>query len=453
MRSSTPESESNNEPAKLLVVSSHLYEQDVRWLLNAQAHVDWSSGPHIRTLFRPDRLRRFATENAREISRIAPQDAGTRILIVGKVEIKEKFDSPEETRCINVYPDLASFEKALPSIMRQSSSDWKTYIINRIAGWNHSTVDANHVELWLDQFRRFGVTWIGEYLLRSLDFWSAEKIRNALGLNRESLKVLAAVCLKRGIPGKSGDFMSNLVRKQIATFNSNVEMEDLAECLERQVLGPLLFIEDTLLTGTEMTNYLSGLLGLPTKPNRPWSVNRLTDPQLLRSAEIEFRFPIGTSLGKLRLMKFLEENAFERATVAVSDAGFNEVLTASGEQALTDGTFFEQGISNCPRDPDSHIDRPALMGPWRLIKKKTAAQDFCEHVGTQLFTQYLQRRGHTWPAMKIQRCALGMCGLGLAMASCHSVPKASLPVFWMDGKVTHDNSTLEWVPLFENGAF
>lgn len=41
-----------------------------------------------------------------------------------------------------------------------------------------------------------------------------------------------------------------------------------------------------------------------------------------------------------------------------------------------------------------------------------------------------------------------MYGLGMALAFGHSVPKASLPLFWMDGDVTIGANSLKWQPLF-----
>jgi len=84
-------------------------------------------------------------------------------------------------------------------------------------------------------------------------------------------------------------------------------------------------------------------------------------------------------------------------------------------------------------------------------------QSFCESVGRQLFQKYLHDQERTagwnlarWPADKVAMCAIGMHGLGMTHAFGHSVPKATLPLFWARGPVTHGSHTIVWQPLFVN---
>jgi hypothetical protein len=152
-----------------------------------------------------------------------------------------------------------------------------------------------------------GVPWIGEHLLRTLDFWSPDRLKTSLGMTASSLKGFDCICVKRNEPGKSGDFLSNVLRKHARSIGSSMPIEDFANVLEGTDLKNkrILFTEDSLLTGTEMTNYFSGLLCLSHKTGRPWSVSRISSPERLSECEIELRFGVITSLGGDRLGKFL----------------------------------------------------------------------------------------------------------------------------------------------------
>jgi hypothetical protein len=81
--------------------------------------------------------------------------------------------------------------------------------------------------------------------------------------------------------------------------------------------------------------------------------------------------------------------------------------------------------------------------------------EFCKAVGLQLFRNYVQQmcdtKGWTmWPAEKLAHAAMGMHGLALAHAFSHSIPKASLPLFWATGEVKLNGKTVNWRPLLPN---
>jgi hypothetical protein len=139
--------------------------------------------------------------------------------------------------------------------------------------------------------------------------------------------------------------------------------------------------------------------------------------------------------------------------VHCSAEGFNEVLTTPGQAALSTNSFFDPSISNCPVDPDINIDRVAFRGPWQHERMRLQTEKFCKEIGVQLFRLYLSAKGWPWPEPKIEACSCGMYGLGLNLSFGHSIPKASLPLLWASGPVRYDRSTVDWVPLFENGAF
>ena len=88
---------------------------------------------------------------------------------------------------------------------------------------------------------------------------------------------------------------------------------------------------------------------------------------------------------------------------------------------------------------------------WKDGASLGRARVFSEQVGEQLWRSYIVKRKNfdpgSWPAERMRLCALGMEGLGLTFAFPHSVPKASLPLFWARGQVTFGGISLDWVPL------
>ena len=131
------------------------------------------------------------------------------------------------------------------------------------------------------------------------------------------------------------------------------------------------------------------------------------------------------------------------------------MLTAAGQVALDNSAFFEleKGVTNCPVDAKQHIKAQAFEGKWGSEEKRERASQFCASLGGQLFELYIQTMKWPWPQKKKAPCCLGMLGLGLEVGFAHSIPKASLPLFWMDGPVKWDGSRLDWMALFPNAAF
>ncbi len=433
--------------AKLLIVCFKGSEPEARWVLAKHAHKDLEAEGQIRIIARNDNFGRYRSENSQELNKCAPKAEAARIILLGKIEHQERLGEGHDLRSVNAFTDMRSFEHGLPAILRQSGLDWRTFITARLRAWIHSVIDEAHVEQWLGQFRRLGVAWIGEHLLRTLDFWTPERLKGAAGLNAECLRQFDCLCLKRQQAGKSADFLGNLFRKHVSAMDPKYPIADFVSMLEEPDTGNhyrrILFIEDSLLTGTEMTNFLSGLLGLQARPGRPWPVAKLQSLERISQRQIEFRFTVSTSLGIQRFKSFLAEHKLDNACVTHFPDGFIEVLTSAGQEALDRGVFYHSGISNCPAAPDAHLEKVAFRGVWKNESQRSRVEAFCRDVGRQLFTEYLRRKGYQWDQTKIAASSFGMHGLGLNLAFSHSVPKASLPLLWAEGKVE-----LARLPLF-----
>lgn len=442
-------------PARLLLVLCEHSEPEIRRVLGKHAHAGWEREGQIRLLTIRDNFRRFRSENSARIAKCAPKCGAARVVLLDRIEHSDRFGEGIDLRSANIFPDLGSFGRGIPAILRQIGLDWRTSITARLRAWHHSVIDDAHVDEWLDQFRRFGVPWIGEHLLRTLDFWDPERLVTALEINSQRLEQFDCICLKRQEAGKSADFLGSLLRKRVSVFAKDFPICDFVETFNVPVASNIpkrvLFIEDSLLTGTEMTSFFSGLLGLPTL-GRDWPVSPLKHPSFLLECKVEYQFPITTSLGQFRLRSFLETQGFQKAVLRFSDSGFIEVLTNPGQDALQAGGFFDPAIRNCPLEADQHLERVAFRGSWKKESQRIELEKFCRVVGTQLFAEYLRQKGWTWPQRKIAVSALGMHGLGLNLAFSHSVPKASLPLLWSSGTVVFDGSKIEWRPLFSNAA-
>lgn len=445
--------ESARDKAKLLIVCFRSSEGEARWQLAKHAHKDWEADGRIRIVSRNDNFGRYRAENSQELNKWALKSEAARVVLLGKIEHQEKFGEGRDLRSVNVFTDMRSFEHGLPAILRQSGLDWRTFITARLRAWIHSVIDEVRVEQWLDQFRRLGVPWIGEHLLRTLDFWAPERLKAALGLNEECLRQFDCLCLKRQQAGKSADFLGNLLRKHLNSLVPSCHILDFETVLNQPDEEPrrkILFIEDALLTGTEMTNFLSGLLGIQARPGRYWPVAKLHWPERLSNSQIEFRFPVSTSLGIQRFRNFLTEYKLTNARVFPCPNGFIEVLTSAGQEALDRGAFYDPVISNCPVTPDAHLERAAFRVIWRNESQRSQAEAFCRDAGRQLFAEYLRRKNWQWDPKKISVASFGMHGLGLNLAFSHSVPKASLPLLWAEGKVEIRGAKVDWNPLFAN---
>lgn len=446
---------------KLLIVCLISSEEEVRRIVEAQAGSGTLEQQGITTLGIKESFRRYRDENSRRINRVAPPGAGARIIILGNIEHREHFGAGDDIRAAYQCSDLLTFRKKLPGLLSQGSLDLRSSSSRKLAAYMHGTVDDRRVATWLGQFTRFGLPWVGEGLLRALDFWPPDRVRRSLALLREELANFDCICVNRKRVGKSADVLANLVKKEIGGMGLALPVHDFEEALTGSTGIPacqrILFVEDSLLTFTEHGNFLCDLLGEPHLSGRPDHRPEHTarvDRGLLASKQIQLRFPVSTSLGTLRLSRFIAEHKLRNMSFVCSPQGRIEVLSDLGKAAVQNQTFFrtEPGMKDCPADPEKHLLPVVFQRGWGNEERKRRAMSFCAHLGAQLFGMYLEQAHKPFPAEKRKVCCFGMLGLGLALAFGHSVPKASLPLFWMGGRVTWQGITLDWTPLFPNAA-
>jgi hypothetical protein len=441
---------------RVVVVCVHSSEPRVRETITYNCP-DWETSGDIAVVAIPPQWRRVTPEVSRRLEAIAPKSAGlVQVVMLDSLESATPIGQEEDDlRRVTRIPALDGFVKKFPTVLQGVGLDWLTTVERKLYKWRHGTqsVDKARINLWLKQFDQLGShRWIGEALLKVFDFWPENRLLASVALTAETLSVFDRVCFHQRQSGKSADVLANLFAKQIRPLNPNFpDIADLYAVLSdgtAQTGRHILFIEDGLFSGTEMSKLLSDLLGLEGPPGRRQKIPKLEDLSVLQRTRITLLFPVATSFGVARLESFLAANGL--SNIDISPCSQFEVLTTAGQQAWTDKKFFDSTIRNSCVNPDEYFIRVPFqnMAVWKSSEKSLYGMSFCSRVGYQLFRQYLKRRGHEWPDLKIQRCGLGMYGMGLAFAFAHSVPKATLPLFWAAGPVDYDGKTINWVPLF-----
>ena len=446
-------------PARVVIVCLRASSARVRAIISQHAMRDWEREGSIRIVEITGRG--DTRENSRLIRRIAPPGSTAWILLLERIQHTERFGELGDQLRVGVkINSVVGLRDKLQPILRQCRLDWRSQAAGKLAAWHHHEITLAHIDAWLQQFERMQERWLGERLLRALDFWPPIRLRDAAALDNDLALNFDCLCLNTVRQGKSASFLSNLFAKAIRAKFPKFLIEDFrtlfadpARLAEHQ---RVLFIEDCLLTGTEMTNFLSALLGIPHPKGRKSAYVALPDASALRAVEVELRFIVASDVGLSRLNRFLIDHDLPNMLVKVDPAGIRNVLTAEGKSALEADRLYETDpkLNNCMRDSDKNIARAALAGLWKNDAQLGRATDFLRGVGDQLFRNYLVRaKFDTWDERKIAPCAFGMHGFGMMLAFAHSVPKASLPLFWIDGPVSFPGGTIQWRPLFPNAAF
>ena len=248
--------------------------------------------------------------------------------------------------------------------------------------------------------------------------------------------------------GKSWGTVNTLIRKKCG----DATLLPITQAIESGAHPKVLrLVEDGLFSGTELRAILDSLRGTRAQ-GRDQKVPKLDDPTLLSRAPTQVHFGAVCDFGEAIVRHYTAKNGLPNIQIAVSAAArkFRVLqlpsLQANG-QSGDDETF--------RRDLRSRVIPHAFQDDkeWKNAEVRDRARGFCETVGAQLWLSYIAKKNfdqQCWPDERIKRCALGMESLGLAFAFPHSVPKASLPIFWARGTVTVDDVSLDWVPLFPN---
>lgn len=309
-------------------------------------------------------------------------------------------------------------------------------------------IDASAINTWLGQFRKLKVEKYGMAILRQIRLMEQSTLGTLLA-NAE-IPDDAAICVNRDstTSGKSEAVVSNLVLKRAVGGKVYDSPKDAVDAGHKKVA----IFEDGLWTATELIGVLQSMLGM--RPGRE-KTPALSD--LSRIGELEFTlvFGVATDYGLACLRLFLREREISNIQAIAG-----ETVTVTGGADVSacfdaSGTTTDQLRRLGP--PDGLIKPAVFLATALTAPQEAEMKSFCTTVGRQLFDNYIQimksRRSDykDWPPDKLDRCSLGMWSFGMAFSFAHSVPKASLPLLWAEGKVTWNGATIpNWRPLFPN---
>lgn len=316
-----------------------------------------------------------------------------------------------------------------------------------LSPWVHSGIDFATITEWKNQFGNLGrFHWIAEAILANTALMSAPELGEQFVNSPLMYADVAAFNQdERGV--KSGEVIANLLTKRLPNLQL---FRSPADAIESHPGGRVVMVEDGLWSGTEAIGVFNSLLG--RRPGRE-KTKALLDPGLLSSAELTLVYGIGTDYGQAMVRRYLADEglgniqiycgkvlpvATQRLLGQIDDSGFNILALRESGPATGDITPY---LETC------------LASLTPMLRNEAIA--FCLSIGKQLLRNYLNSQVQTkgwdmWADERLEKCSLGMHGLGLTHAFGHSVPKATLPLLWGQGQVTWNGKTIDWIPLFQN---
>jgi hypothetical protein len=440
----------------VLIVCPEINKEVVRNAVIREAPLDWERGGEISVLVISDRHTNNTQYVTARINELLPAGlAQTHIILLGNLKVNQ--ENLKSDVVVIRSTTIKTFERrTLPLTLKSLHQDWLSQLDYKLRnGWHHGHIDRGYLERWVRQFEVCSSHgWVGEKLLRILEFWSDSRIREALRITKEGLEGFDCVSVNRHkFAGKSADAIASLVQKQLDSnrFSGiHSEVLDFRVALQDKEIKKILFVEDCLITGNEMVRVLTALMGQPDVFGRS-KADPLDNPDLIREKEITLRFAVITNGGLAYLNQFLNKHGLANIQVEVEGVEQIDTLTSDGVTRIESDSLYDD--EDCVIELERHIIRTCFLPIeiWGSIDKVQRALNFCAKVGHQLYRLYLNKRGKTMPERKLEEASLGIRGMALALAFSHSVPKETLPLFWMGGDIEWDKKKIQWYPLFQSG--
>lgn len=388
-----------------------------------------------------------------------PRISADCALVIASREISEKLRLPILSKaCGFELKVVTASALTRPSKPRESSLiqsttnqcglsilSMSTSIIQR---WTHAQIDRADIDGWLEQFGRLGsYTWIGKSLLSLFYLKSPSELSEHF--SEIKIDEDEALCVNREPRGnfKSAEVVGNLLGKR---FPNKMPYGSPAEAMEKHGEQRIVLVEDGLWSGTEAIGILDSLLG-----NR--DVNRLKteplqNPEILNKIGFRLVYGIGTDYGQAIVRRSLNDRGLPHISVECAETvhvAKEELIREISNPGSDISAILETG-------PKANQLRPFALEALRSMSVDTkdfdVAVQFCKDAGFQLFSNYIEhmkihKNWKNWPSDKLDNAACGMHGLGLAHAFGHSIPKASLPLFWGSGPVKINGRSTIWKPL------
>jgi hypothetical protein len=329
--------------------------------------------------------------------------------------------------------------------------DWRSVTISRLHHYGLASVGEAEIDKWLGQFERLdNHRSVGEHLLQLTDVLPLTDLGDSLSMDADFYGNELVVGFNYDKWGKSWGTVNTLIRKKCAAAS----LLPIAEAIEKGDHPKVLrVVEDGLFSGTEMRAILDSLRGL-RPPDRGQKVPPLADPASLSRSSTQVYFGVVCDFGEAIMRHYMAKNGLPNIQIAVSAAArkfrvlYGPSTRDEAKLGGDDDEAFRSGLRSRVVPYAFQDDKG-----WKDVDSLNRAKAFCENIGGQLWLRYVEKKNfdrEAWPDSRIKRCALGMEGLGLTFAFPHSVPKASLPIFWARGKIIAYGVSLDWMPLFPN---
>lgn len=436
-------------------------------LLNEEAKKNWKTSLDVQILSIENHLFRDPRYLKGKIKKHIRTNKNIRYHVhIYRLPRKEIGFSDKQDRWNLIYlgHDKKVVQRKIILCLRSLRLDWFSSKADLLKhSWLRGSIDETHIKRWIEQFDKLhGHAWIGKNLLKTLIFWPEHQIINALKITPNHLEGFDKICLSIEKGGKSADILRNLISKSLAGYP---ECNDLSEIvtpkagIDNPNASNILWVEDFLLSGTEVTSLIKSLMG-ETPIGRKPKTTPLSNKDFLFKKNLQFRYALATDFGTRVLHMLFDEKNMDNCEL---NCNFSiPVLTSEGKNALQSGTFFQGQEKKIISSPKKFLKLSAFSDStiWQTTEKQNEAIAFCRKIGTQLFEHYIndqvKNKGWSkWSKRRIDQCAFGKNYLGLALAFAHTVPKASLPLFWWRGEVCISNQQRKkkriiWHPLFPN---
>lgn len=435
----------------LLIVAPIEHEPSFRRILDREARYDWEERPDIK-------LVNLEGLGESPVARGLTLRAMSKAAGVGSVLVPARFHCNEEElkeAGLLVF-DAWSLRRLLEGrqlekVLKELKLDWRFAVETSLQHFGLGPIGNSDIEQWLQQFDRLGVSRrIGQHLLQLVEVMPTSAIADSLRLESglQGRSALLGVSEKLG---KSGASISILARKS----NQGAEVLSYSEAIARSVAAledesvPLHFIEDGLFTGTETIGVLDSLLGR-RPPGNSLKASPLQDPSLLSKVELRLRYSVTCDFGLTVVEAYARGLGLTNLLVDPNSAARQFSVIGSEQPVVADRATLRELRDDLATRVQPYAFQSHRKWPSAL---RDQAEQFCRHVGGQLWKGYIERRPgfdpKKWSAQRLDQCALGMYGLGLCFAFPHSVPRASLPLFWARGRVDFaTRPPIDWVPLF-----
>lgn len=434
---------------RLLVVCAEYasgYYRSAEQLISNLCHHQWRDDGYVDLWSIEQKMLDDWDALAFKINRFARKESGQVALItLPGIKIREGTLLPN----VNMFPirNRRILRHKLPDLLRMFRVDITGYLFDEKGlSWEPGKLDQGRVDSWIRQFETMGSHgWVAQRFLQVLDFWSPTRLLDVLGLTEEELDDFDCVTVNRFEAGRSGDALGSNIRKRLRSLKGKLlPLLDLAEAIDEPSFKRVLFLEDCLLSGNELERVVRSLAGNLADGQKP-RARPLERPDQLVATEVVMRFGVVSDAGTLTFERLKNTECLPKLHLDHERSSVYELLTERGALAHRCDKFRDD--EGRILDYSGYLTLPVFASKvWGGAERRERAMQFCAKIGEQLFAEYLKNRNKEWIPERICQASLGY---GIALAFSHSIPKVTLPLFWMHGRCSYQGKTIEWLPLFE----